>query len=226
MRTFSLARAFATLVAIAVSVACAGPAETRGLSVVAPTTLGEGHGDGHPVRQNGVGVPGPSASLPARAPGPDGAKPGSDVQQPSEHGGQPDPAPLVTPHQWDLTLHYAKGKISLDRSKAVELTTAISTPRRVGRFAVELWVGRELVDRVRFDFPLLGADWPPGADRRPTKGAPRFSPGADTVSTVRVPASDRATSAQVVDRLSGEVTPLSWPPLSPAPAPAPTPSGP
>jgi hypothetical protein len=88
----------------------------------------------------------------------------------------------------------------------------------MGRFAVELWVGKELVDRVRFDFPLLGADGPPGADRRPVQGAPRFSPGADTRSTVRVPASDRATSAGIVDRQSGATVSNPWPPNEAAPA--------
>src|SRR5215471_7787252 len=89
-------------------------------------------------------------------------------------------------------------------------------PRHMGRFAVELWVGRELVDRVRFDFPLLGADAMPGADHAPIQGEPRFSPGADTRTTVRVPASDRVTAASVVDRLSGGVVAIPWPPNSPA----------
>ncbi|HEX4341189.1 MAG TPA: hypothetical protein VH062_35010 [Polyangiaceae bacterium] len=212
------------VVVLAVSLAsCAGPAETRGLSVVAPTSLGEGHNEGHALRPNtGTGLGATSSGTsPARARlarDTDGGVP-ETVNAPTEHGTQPDPTPLVTLHQWDLALHYAKGKVKVDGVKAVELPNPVATPRRMGRFSVELWVGRELVDRVRFDFPLLGADWPPGADTRPVKGAPRFSPGADTVSTVRVPASERATSAVVVDRLTGDVTPIPWPPAGPASGP-------
>ena len=203
--------------------ACAGPARTQGLSVVAPTSLGEGHGEPHPKRPR---APSAGSGAPAGAPAPTGsgavpagssaAPAGSSAakaSEPVDPGAQPDPAPIVTPHQWDLTLHYARGTISLERVKAVELRTAASTARRMGRFAVELWVGKELVDRVRFDFPLLGADFAPSPGTHQERGAPRFSKGADTVTTVRVPASDRATSAQIVDRLSGAAVAIPWPPV-------------
>ena len=126
---------------------------------------------------------------------------------------QPDPAPLVTAHHWDLTLHYAKGTVALETAKPVELRAAVPTPRQMGRFAVELWVGKELVDRVRFEFPLLGADFAPSPGTHQERGAPRFSKGADTIATVRVPSSDRATSAQVVDRLTGAIVQIPWPPV-------------
>jgi hypothetical protein len=201
---------------------CAGPAETRGLSVVAPTSLGEGHNAGNANRPNtakGLGAaPARGAAPPAGRAETEAADGGAKetATAPTEHGSQPDPTPLVTAQQWDLSLHYAKGKVSLEVAKPLELSKAVPTPRRMGRFAVELWVGRELVERVRFDFPLLGADWPPGSDRRALRGSPRFSPGADTVTTVRVPASERATSAHVVDRLTGETTSLAWPPVATA----------
>jgi hypothetical protein len=86
----------------------------------------------------------------------------------------------------------------------------------MGRFAVELWVGKELVDRVRFEFPLLGADFAPSPGTHQERGAPRFSKGADTTATVRVPSSDRATSAQVVDRLTGTLVAIPWPPAADA----------
>jgi hypothetical protein len=141
----------------------------------------------------------------------------SSKDAPTRSGTQPDPAPLVTAHQWDLTLHYAKGTVALEAAKSVELRAAAPTSRQMGRFAVELWVGKELVDRVRFEFPLLGADFAPSPGTHQERGAPRFSKGADTVATVRVPSSDRATAAQVVDRLTGAVVPIPWPPV-PAPA--------
>lgn len=213
--------AAAGALALALAGACAGPPQAQGLSVVAPTSLGEGHGDPHPARP---GAPGPVASAaPSSSPPATGTvvKPanplvtGSPTDQST--AAQPDPPPLVTAHQWDLTLHYAKGKVSLQSAKAVDLGKAIPTPRQMGRFAVELWIGKELVDRVRFEFPLLGADFAPNPGTKlQERGAPRFSMGADTVSTVRVPANDRATSAQVVDRLTGTVVPIPWPPQSAA----------
>jgi hypothetical protein len=207
--------AFALAATCVLSGACAGPAHSEGLSVVAPTSLGEGHGDPHPARPAGSSFP--PYSTPAAAggssPNRGAATPASSAKDRSDFGAQPDPAPLVTANQWDLRLHYTKGTVSLEGAKPVELRAAVSTPRQMGRFAVELWVGKELVDRVRFEFPLLGADFAPSPGTHQERGAPRFSKGADTVTTVRVPSSDRATSAQVVDRLTGATVPISWPPV-------------
>jgi hypothetical protein len=205
-----------------VSAACAGPARQSGSGIVVPLSVGEGHNAG--ARRRGApsnsgtsngpgqaaqaansavpGVPSNASGAPA-APGP---APSTDF------GTQPDPVPLMTAHQWELSLHYAKGAVKFEGARPVELKAPAATPRQIGRFAVELWVGKELVDRVRFDFPLLAADGPPGGDRRPVRGAPRFSPGADTRSNVRVPASGRATMARVVDRQTGSVVSIPWPP--------------
>jgi len=123
----------------------------------------------------------------------------------------PDP-PLRSASQWEYSLHYAKGDVSVTAVRHVDLDRPVSSPRHVGRFAFELWIGKELVERVRFDFPLLAADLPPEGKKHPLKDPPRFSPGADTVARVTIPASDRATSAVLVDRLTGKRTPLLWPP--------------
>jgi hypothetical protein len=212
----SLVRAL--LVSVSLAAGCVGPAEQRGSSVVIPTNVAEGHGEGH--SGHGKKAAAESTAPATTAPGSPSPSATSGAAAPAsaEHGAPPDPVPLTTQHQWDLTLHYSKGTVRLVEAKAVELAAPVTTPRRMGRFAVELWVGKELVDRVRFDFPLLGADGPPGADRRPVQGAPRFSPGADTRSTVRVPASDRATSAGIVDRQSGATVSIPWPPNEAAPA--------
>jgi len=95
-----------------------------------------------------------------------------------------------------------------------ELERATATERHVGRFAVELWVGAELIDRVRFDFPLLAADPAPQGRKRPLRGEPSFGPGAETSRDVLVPVSDRATRAVLVDRLDGRTIPLPWPPVA------------
>ena len=87
-----------------------------------------------------------------------------------------------------------------------------ATARRFGRFAFELWLGRELVDRVRFDFPLLATETPAPASPRPIHDTPRFAPGARVSVMLRVPASERATRASILDRATGEVIDVTWPP--------------
>jgi hypothetical protein len=93
-----------------------------------------------------------------------------------------------------------------------EFDRPIPAERKIGRFAVELWVGNELVERVRFDFPLLAADPAPDGRKHPLRQTPAFGPGAETSREVLVPASDRATRAVLVDRQSGHTTALPWPP--------------
>jgi hypothetical protein len=100
----------------------------------------------------------------------------------------------------------------------------VVTARPMGRFAIELWIGRELIDRVRFDFPLLGAEEPPG-DRQSIHAEPRFEPGLEAERTILVPNSERATRAQLVDRATGKIQALPWPPDAPLdPVSEPTPS--
>lgn len=123
----------------------------------------------------------------------------------------PDP-PLKLAKQWLYRLEYNKGRMRVARVQALQLDHPVVTPRRLGRFAFELWIGAELVERVRFDFPLLAADLPPDGPKRPLRESPRFAPGAETSQDVTVPASDRATSAVLVDRLTGTRMPVSWPP--------------
>jgi hypothetical protein len=95
----------------------------------------------------------------------------------------------------------------------------------MGRFAVELWVGSELVDRVRFDFPLLAAEGPPPKKRRPLDDPPSLT-GGPLRTTVLVPAAWRARRALLVDRATNTETELDWPPRFDAGAPtaAPAPS--
>src|SRR3954462_15696665 len=137
----------ALVVVTPLALGCAGPPEQRGLSVVMPTHAGEGHGDGHARPARTAASPGAGAAPAVPSPGSPAAAEGT-ARPAVEHGTQPDPIPLSTQHQWDLTLHYAKGTVRLVEAKALELDAPVSTPRRMGRFAVELWVGKELVDRV------------------------------------------------------------------------------
>jgi hypothetical protein len=124
----------------------------------------------------------------------------------------PDPEPLVQRGQWRYTLVYDKGAIRVSEPDPLCLERAQATARKIGRYAFELWLGRDLVERVRFDFPLLAAEELPTGPRRPTRETPRFAPGAVVSITLRIPASERATSARILDRATGQSTLVPWPP--------------
>lgn len=129
---------------------------------------------------------------------------------PPPGGFAPDPPPLKTKHQYELQLLYREGEIQLAGVRRVELPKPVETARRMGRFAIELHVGKELVDRVRFDFPLLGADEFAGR-KRPHDAPPSFERKLTTRTTVRIPHSERATKARLVDRATGRIVELPWP---------------
>jgi hypothetical protein len=154
-------------------------------------------------------------SLLARAEPSDGealpsvADAGAPVEPPPA-GYAPDPTPLVTRHQWVIDLRYRSGNVTYGGARRVELPSATATPRMMGRFAIELYVGRQLLDRVRFDFPLLGADELAGAPRR-WDSPPSFERKLSTQAAVMIPHSERATRAILVDRATGNAWMLPWP---------------
>jgi hypothetical protein len=129
---------------------------------------------------------------------------------PPPGGFLPDPPPLVTRHQWVVDLGYRSAAITFNGARRVEATKAVTTPRMMGRFAIELYIGKELIDRVRFDFPLLGADELAGSERR-FDSPPSFERKLSTAAAVMIPHSERATRVVLVDRASGRVWPLPWP---------------
>jgi len=132
-----------------------------------------------------------------------------------EHGDLPDPEPLSQRARWSYPIVYDRGQIRVGQPEPMCLPRPQPTPRRIGRFAFELWVGRELIDRVRFDFPLLASEEPPTGPRRPLRETPRFAPGAHVSVTLGVPASERASAARILDRATGESIAVTWPPRSP-----------
>ena len=126
-------------------------------------------------------------------------------------GYAPDPEPpLVTRKQWIIELGYRSGTVVFGGARKMELAKATPTPRAMGRFAIELHVGKELVDRVRFDFPLLGAEDYTEGPRR-WDSAPSFERFLSTRAAVMVPESARATRATLVDRASGKTWALPFP---------------
>ncbi len=191
-----------------------GAPETGTPSLIFPAHFAEGN--------TGKGADaGPPTTASAKAP--QNQSPDASVPTAKATGTLPDPPPIVTATEWEYSVEYSKGAARVVSVRRLDLAHPTATPRHVGRFAFELWVGKELLDRVRFDFPLLALDTPPDGVRHPLQEQPRFAPGASTSTKILVPASDRATYGVLVDRLTGAKQKIPWPPeqsgvLAPSPA--------
>ncbi len=177
---------------------------------VIPHHIAEGTGEG--------------SDLPERssAPGPASAPELAHLPPPFS-GGAPDPEPLRMAEQWQLALLYRAGELSVEHFERRTFPKPVVTARHMGRFAVELWIGHELIERVRFDFPLLAAEERPGITRRPLHDPPSLSPNAVSRISVLVPASPRATRLVLVDRAAQKSRELTWPPDAEPPAVEPSP---
>jgi len=134
------------------------------------------------------------------------------VTEPAKRSSSPpDPEPLRQAEQYEYTFEYDTGRARFVAVRALKFREPVITARKMGRFAVELWVGTELVDRVRFDFPLLAAEAPPSKKKKPLDDPPALTSGV-LKATVLVPASWRARRAVLVDRGTSQETELDWPP--------------
>jgi hypothetical protein len=129
----------------------------------------------------------------------------------------PDPPPLVQKEQWVYDLRYAGGELFLLGIHPIELTAPQVTPRAMGRFALELYEGPILIERVRFDFPMLGdvilAVSDAGSERSIRGPAPSFAKKLVTRIGVMFPGSKRGTQLVIVDRATQTRWPLPWPPV-------------
>jgi hypothetical protein len=112
-----------------------------------------------------------------------------------------------------LTFEYQRGKVKLLESRRVQLRQPISTARRIGRYAVELLSGPTVVERVRFEFPLIGADELAG-QHRPYNAPPHFESKATVRHRIFLPDTPRASRARFVDRATGESFMIPWPPAA------------
>ncbi len=130
----------------------------------------------------------------------------------------PDPAPMHERSHWIFDLRWAKGEVYLVGVHKLEQTTPQETPRAMGRFALELLEGPTLIERVRFDFPLLG-DEPKDGGTRPV---PFFGKNLVTRIGVMFPATSRGTKLELWDRASDKRWELPWPPSEGNDASAPT----
>jgi hypothetical protein len=164
---------------------------------------------GAPVTSGGPAAPGAAGSG-AAASGAPAASGTPAASAPKFTSDPPDPTPLASAEQYEYSFRYEKGEVRLLGVRALRYKQPVVTARRIGRFAFELWIGRELIDRVRFDFPLLGGD-ELHTGPRPLGEPPSLASGSfDT--KVLVPAAARARSARLVDRATRSTLELPWPP--------------
>jgi len=175
---------------------------------VVPHHIAEGKGEGEDLPAAAAPEPSHAASVEPAAP-------------PLSSGTAPDPEPLLTREQWQYSLLYQGGTIRVEHVQRHDAPKPVTTARRMGRFALELWIGHELIDRTRFDFPLIAAEEAPGRTRRPLHDAPNLGTNAIARVSVLVPNSSRATRLMLVDRATGKTEELAWPPdREPSPIPS------
>jgi hypothetical protein len=194
-------------------VACTAPHAdtTRAPTLVFPTRFAEG--------SNPTALPASSSPEAASEPGDAGAgnrakgPTAGDAPEPLRTGTLPDPPPLRASEHYVYLVIHDHGQVSVQSVQRWRSRTRLPTARSMGRYAIELWIGRELVDRVRFDFPMLAAEPAPHkGPRHPLHEPPSLGAGAVVTRRVVVPASQRATRAVLVDRATGVAQPLPWPP--------------
>ena len=161
-----------------------------------------------PAKPKATAPPPPPASASASA----SAVPES---APPAGGHAPDPAGTASRKQWLFDVVVRGGKARVARADAVMIERAATTARVMGRFAIELYIGKELLDRIRFNVPLTGDERDMAGVHTQKHRRPFAHPSFDDVTTrLRVQLADnpRATYAQLVDRATGETQQFWWPP--------------
>ncbi len=129
----------------------------------------------------------------------------------------PDPQPIVTRSQWVYDLKWDKGDVYLLGVHSLELPAPQATPRVMGRFALELFEGPTLVERVRFDFPMLQTGGIPKEDAGTRRTfAERNHVDFDDKLVTRIgvifPVTRKGNRLDLYDRATGARLKLPWPP--------------
>jgi hypothetical protein len=114
-----------------------------------------------------------------------------------------DPPAMVERSQLVFDLRWDRGDVWLIAVHPLELPQPQTTPRVMGRFALELFEGAALIERVRFDFPLLGA---PEVD-----AGPSLERKLRTRIGVVFPATKRGTRLELCDRATARRWTVPWP---------------
>ncbi len=134
------------------------------------------------------------------------------LADPPPGGFAPDPPAHASRANWVFEIRVDEGRVSIDRVKPITFAKPAETPRVVGRFALELYIGRELLDRVRFNVPLMGGEATEG--NRNNLPKPRFEQSVNAHLTTRMADNPRAAYLLVVDRATGDTQKFAWPPES------------
>jgi hypothetical protein len=115
----------------------------------------------------------------------------------------PDPPAMLDRSQWVFDLRWDSGDVWLLGVRPLQLAAPQLTPRVMGRFALELFEGPTLIERVRFDFPLLGAG--------ESDASVALTPKLRTRIGVVFPATARGTRLELWDRATNRRWALPWP---------------
>jgi hypothetical protein len=202
---FSILTALSVTLVPLVAAACASArysTEPGAPTLVLPAHFAEGKAE--PRAASGTPLP----STPPRAAASGSAAPAAPVLTPSN---APDPTPLRVAEQVEYELELSEGKVHVVSVKAVALPSPIVTPRRLGRYAIELSIGQELIERLRFDFPGTAADEPQVGPKKPLFAPLTLSERAIARVKLQLPQSPRVRRAVLVDRALNTATPLEWP---------------
>jgi hypothetical protein len=119
----------------------------------------------------------------------------------------PDPPPTRSTRFHLIDLRYHRGTVTLVGTRIEAMSEPTAAPRVIGRFAVELFEGPTLIERVRFDFPFLGSA---AGDAGPLRES-RLEAQLTSAVGVRFPALARGTRLELLDRKTGERWALPWP---------------
>ena len=131
----------------------------------------------------------------------------SVADAPHDVGVVRDPPPLTEKEQWVLDLRWERGDVYFLGARKVDMPQPMTTPRVMGRFALELFEHNHLIERARFDFPGMAV---PDED-----GGVRMIPRLKTRIGVFFPATSRGDKLELVDRSTGQRWSLPWPPVAP-----------
>ncbi len=123
----------------------------------------------------------------------------SDVPKPIP----PDPTPLAADAVWVMSVRFHKGDVTITKVRREKLATKAAVDRHFGRFAAELYSGPTLVERIRFDFPLINDD---------TNASDVYAKGLDVTVDVKIPDSDRPNKLEIWDRATDRRWKLEYPP--------------
>jgi hypothetical protein len=118
----------------------------------------------------------------------------------------PDPTPLAADAVYVLSVRWNKGAVIVSKVRREKLPKKDALPRHLGRFAAELYSGPDLVERLRFDFPLIEDD---------TALGDTYAKGLDVSVEVKIPDSVRPNKLEIWDRATDRRWSFPYPPVTP-----------